>query len=302
MRLKLVVPLAGGLVGSPLAAQSLTYEGGLSLASGTYIFTERTNSVALSSGIAVRFGPVALRAALPLYLQNTTLVTGSGTGLVPTGGSASEAVADSSAARRGRTRGSLAEANPVPAVTMSPTGALERSEDLVEVPSSSVTGYEMAIGDPTIGVNILFATGNRINASAGAAAKIPVTDTTSVGTGEWDVGALASLSYRVGVTTFFAANVAYWHYGDLPTLELRSSVLGTLGVSYLNLNGWGFSASVYGAASAIEGFRDTYAIGLGGTRISRRGSIGVIASLGLSETAPDFSFGVTWRLTLLPVY
>jgi hypothetical protein len=98
--------LLAALGPASLAAQGLYYEGGLSLASGTYIFAERTTSWGISSGLAATSGPVTLRASVPVYFQNTTLVSLSGPGGgIPTGGSSSDAVADSMAARKRREDG-----------------------------------------------------------------------------------------------------------------------------------------------------------------------------------------------------
>ncbi|HEU5303994.1 MAG TPA: hypothetical protein VFU40_05065, partial [Gemmatimonadales bacterium] len=83
----------------PLSAQGLYYEGGLSMARGTYIFTERTTSWSLATGFAFDRHAVTLRASLPVHLQNTTLVSLSGPGGgLPTGGSSSGTVADTGSA------------------------------------------------------------------------------------------------------------------------------------------------------------------------------------------------------------
>ena len=95
-----------------LTAQGLYYEGGLGLTSGMYIFTERTNTITLLTGLALHAGPVTIRATVPAYAQNTTLLAGSSTGLIPTGGSSSSVVADSSAARQGGRGGGRFRAKP----------------------------------------------------------------------------------------------------------------------------------------------------------------------------------------------
>lgn len=71
--------LAAGVT-APLAAQEVAYEGGLSAATGRYIFTERTTTWTLLAGLAYTAGRFTLRGSVPIVLQNTTLVTRSGMG------------------------------------------------------------------------------------------------------------------------------------------------------------------------------------------------------------------------------
>jgi hypothetical protein len=91
----------------------------------------------------------------------------------------------------------------------------------------------------------------------------------------------------------------YWHLGDPPGLELRDPVLlgGTLSV--LAGGGWGLSAGVSGATPTIEGFSTTASATFGVLRFTGSGSFGVLGSIGLTDTAPDVTASVTWRLGLL---
>ena len=51
-------------VGAPLEAQTLHYEGSAGLATGSYIFTTRTSSWQVSTGLALGAGPGTFRAPL----------------------------------------------------------------------------------------------------------------------------------------------------------------------------------------------------------------------------------------------
>jgi hypothetical protein len=133
----------------------------------------------------------------------------------------------------------------------------------------------------------------------GGGAKIPVTDTTSYGTGEWDYGASVSLSQMLGFSTLVGVDLAYWHFGDFADLDLRDGIMGSASVAYLGGRGWGGSASVSGARSVIEGFADSYSLGLGITRIGGRASVALNVSLGLSETTPDALASLSWRVAVL---
>lgn len=286
-----------GVLPLPLAAQSLHYEGSASLASGTYIFAERTNSWILSSGLALTAGPVTVRASVPAYLQNTTLIAGTTVGPIPTGGASSDAVRDSSAARRGRdaSGGGMGAVAPDFSVATAESG----TADEVDVPASAVTGLRATVGDPNVGVSASLLRTSRISLMLGATAKIPVTDTASLGTGAWDVGGSLSVSYVLGGSTMLSANLGYWVMGDLPELALRNPILGSVGLAHLFLTGWGFSSGVYASQSMIEGFADPVSLGAGVMRGASLGSVGVTVSVGLTETAPDVSIAASWRFNLL---
>lgn len=290
------VALAG--LAPAAGAQMLHYEGGLSLASGTYIFTQRTNSFTLSTGLAFSAGPVTFRGSFPVFLQNTTLVASSGSMLVPTGGSSVGTVADSSAARGGRGdgsgRGSLVVYDPALQV-QSP------GDGFIEVPPTAVTGYQAHFGDPTFGANVALNSGP-FGVLLGAGVKAPVTDTASFGTGAWDFGGSLSLSYRLGYVAIVSVDAGYWRMGDLPQLDLQDPVLLSASVSHLSRRGWGFSASFYSATSVIDGYPSSRSLSVGLLRVGTRQSIGVTAGVGFTETTPDFIFGLNWRLRLFGSY
>lgn len=286
------VALAAGAIASGLDAQSLFYEGGAAVASGEYIFTERTTSWTWYNGLAVNAGPVTFRASFPTYVQNTTLITGSSTGFVPSGGSSSGVVGDSSSARKGVRRGRSSS-------SFSVVDALGSGTDPVEVPTSAVTGYEATLGDPSVNMRVTAWRGVRTSVELGAGAKIPITDTTDFGTGEWDIGGSISVSQRLGSSTLLGLDVSYWHLGDLPDLDFRDPILATVSIAYLNLDGWGGMGLVSGSRSVIEGFQDTYSVGLGVSKVWARTALGMTGSLGLSETAPDFTLGINWRVGIL---
>lgn len=271
-------------VSLPLAGQSLHYEGGLSLASGAYIFTERTTSWSLMSGLALEAGPLTFRGALPLYLQNTALVAGTTTGItLPTGGPQRTAVRDSSAARGGQGHGPG---------TMG--GGM--TTDPVDVPSSAVTGYEPGIGDPTFGVTV--STRGRTALTVNAGVKAPVADPDKYGTGQWDAGGSVGISRILGQSVLLGANLGFWHLGDLPDLELQDPVMVSISGAYLSPRGWAASVSASGASAVIEGFDHSYSVAVGVSRVRSRATMGLLVAAGLSETAPDVLIGLNWRLTL----
>jgi hypothetical protein len=290
-----VVPVALSLavLAGPIAAQTLHYEGSAGLATGTYIFPERTSSWNVTTGVAFGVGPVTVRVSLPVFYQNTTLLAATGSGYVPTGGSSSGAVADSSAQRGGRD-GSRRLSVVSPAFD-----AVLADGDPVSVPTSAVTGYQWAMGDPLVSATVFGMHGRRFGLGLAATVKVPVVDTASFGTGAWDVGGTVSASVAVSPRVMLALDGGYWHLGDPPDLDLSDPVLvgGTLSV--LAGGGWGLSAGATAATPTIEGFATMASITFGLLRLTGAGSVGLLGSVGLTETAPDVSASLTWRVGLL---
>jgi hypothetical protein len=281
-----LLALALAIFGPPAAAQTVRLNSALSVSSGSYLFAERTTTWALTTGLTVGGDEVSLRASLPFYLQNTTLVAGSGIGRIPTGGSSGGAVGDSGAARKGRGDGRgdshLDQ---------------QHSRSTVEVPGSAVTGYEAAAGDPEVAITWHALRSGSTGVALGAAVKVPVADTSTFGTGQWDAGAMLSLSRSLDRGVFLGADLAYWHLGDLPDLELRDPVSGTVSVSYLGGSGWGGSLVGFAATSVVDGFDGPASIGAALTRVSSGGSSWNLMSLvGLTETSPDVTVGLSWSV------
>jgi len=279
---------------APLEAQTLHYEGSVGLATGTYIFTQRTSSWSVSTGLAFSAGPVTFRANLPVFYQNTTLVASTGTGFLPTGGSSSGTVADTSAYRSTRD-GNRRLALIAPAFDL----ALSNEGDPVNVPTSAVTGYQWATGDPFLSLSFFGLQGTRVGLILGGSIKVPVNDTASFGTGAWDVGGSLSGSAALSARVMLGVDLGYWYLGDPPGLEVTNPVLfgGTLSV--LAGRGWGTSVGISGATPSIPGFATSLSATAGLLRLGGAGSFGALASVGLTETAPDVSVSVTWRLGLL---
>jgi len=235
-----------GLVSAPAAAQTLHYEGGAGLATGTYILTERTSSWSLSTGLALGAGPVTFRLAVPVFYQSTTLVHRSATLVAPTAG-----------------------------------------------------GFRWAAGDPMVSVTFTGPHAGRFGVLLGMTAKVPVRDTASLGTGAWDVGGSLSASVILGRRALVSADVAYWHLGDPPGLGLTDPVVFGGTASYLARSGWGLSAGVAGSTPTIAGFAAAVSATASVLRPGGRGSLGLMATVGLTETAPDLTVALTWRIGVL---
>lgn len=273
------------LAPGPLAAQGIRLDGGLGVTSGTYLFEERTTTWSVSAGLAAEFGAFTLRGSVPVYRQNSTLVAGSATGHIPTGGSSSGTVADSGRSRG--TRGGMG------------SGALVAlSHGAVEVPASASGEYQTALGDPILSLSWRTRGARGTTIGLGATVKLPVADTATFGTGEWDVGASAALSHPVGGGFLLGVDVAYWRMGDLETLELRDPIYGSASLGYLGPAGWGGMLVASGGTTMVEGFDGPLSIGAGVHRVSGARSWSVLSTVGLSETSPDFSIALLWGVRL----
>lgn len=285
--------LVAVMAGAPLEAQTLHYEGSAGLATGTYIFTTRTSSWHVATGFALGAGPVTLRATLPVFYQNSTLVATTGTGLVPTGGSSGSVVADSSARRSG----DGSRRTPVTGVVAwSTTAGLVG--DPVEVPAGAGGAYQWAAGDPVVTATVAALQRGRVGILLGAAAKIPLADTASFGTGAWDFGGTLSSSLMLGGRVLAGVDLGYWVMGDPPDLALENPLLVGATLSYLTPRGWSLSVGMSGGTPVIAGFANSLSATVGILKPGRPG-LGLLVAAGFTETAPDFSFALSWRLGLL---
>ncbi len=266
---------------TPVAAQQLAYEGSVGMTTGQYIFTTRTTTFSLSTGLALTTGRLTLRASIPVWLQNSTVITASGPGgTLPSGGSSGGTVGDSGRSGRGGGMNGIAP-------------AMARR---VDMPSSAFTDYRAAVGDPLLGATVVLRRGERLSLGLGGLVKVPLADTAHYGTGEWDAGATVSASIRLNSATLLGADAAWWYLGDLPELDFDNPVSGALTLSHLRATRWVFSLFVRGSTAAVPGFAAPATAGGGITWLSRRVAIGLEAGAGLTETSPDLGLTAYWRV------
>ena len=255
------------------SAQRVAYEGSAGLSTGNYIFTTRTTTWSLTNGLAFTAGAVTFRVALPVWMQNSTVVSGTGMGGVPSGGSSSDSV--------GMHRGG--------------SGGMSGAGGPVAVARGSFTSYRVAVGDPVVGVTAALRSGDGVRLAAGAVAKAPVADTASFGTGQWDFGATGSLSVPAGSTARVSLDLAWWHLGDLPGLDFQDPVSATLSVMHASFTGHGMSAWIRAGSSPLSGYDPPVMVGIDLLRLSPAGGVGVELSAGLTETVPDIAVSAFWR-------
>jgi len=63
--------------------------------------------------------------------------------------------------------------------------------------------------------------------------------------------------------------------------------------------GLGLSAGVSGATAAIDGFTPSVSAVASVLKLAGMGSFGLLGTVGLTETAPDVSVSLTWRVGLI---
>lgn len=260
-----VVGLAAVLAAGPAAGQEVRYTGSVGYASGSYTFTERTESFSILNGLSVTAGRWSLSASLPVVVQNSGAVSFVGGMGVPTG-------------------------------SHGDAGGSGRHGD-----GGGTSSYDVVVGDPLVrgAVDVYRGSGAVRSVGLQAMVKAAVADaSTGVGTGAWDVGAGVSAGLGAGRTYLFV-DASVWSPGDLPDLELRPYVAGAAGIGRPLSARWSVLASATVASSAIEGL-DPPASLSGGISYRPAGgaSLNAGVGVGLTEAAPDFTLYVGWGTPL----
>jgi hypothetical protein len=265
-----------GLVLSTLvthaAAQDVAYTGGVQFATGRYLFETRTNSVYVLSGLDVAAGPLRLAASIPVVVQSTPWIT-SGPVPLPAGG---------------QQAGEL-------------TRQMGRGHRRIVLPA---TGLETLVGfgDPLLRgeVELVRDAPNHPSVRVLAGAKPPLASIDDgFSTGAWDYGTGVSVSKRAGVHSF-SADASFWHFGDLEELPLKDAWSYSASYGRVLAGGrWSLFVSGSGFTTIIDGQDPPVQIALGiGRAFSSRRALTGMLSFGVTDTAPDVTVGIGWRLSL----
>lgn len=289
--------LHGAVLAGPVSAQTLEYTGGVQSWTGEYLFTERTTSFTLLTGLSLDLGRLRLAASLPLLYQNSTAVTYVGGAPVPTGGPDAGAVRQREPGRKVPMGSGPHGPGPGGRV-----GAMAADDAPATQVVAAPGDYHVDVGDPLLQAELTLHEGVGVLRRIGvhALAKAPVADVESgVGTGEWDYGAGLSLGVG-GARTFLLADASFWVVGDMPDLTLRNTLAYAVSVGRSLGNGqWSVLGSVLGATAMIERVDAPVSVGLGvgyAPRSTHGFNVGV--SVGLTESAPDVSSFLGWRVAL----
>lgn len=246
----------------PVAGQELRYSGSVGYYTGSYIFGDRTESVAVLNGLSLSRGRLSLTATLPLIAQTSTSVSFLGGGMMPTGGP-----------DHGE-------------VTQGHAGGMSMGD-----------GFDVTPGDPVVRVSYRVVQG--VSAprvlTVEALAKAPVAPLSSgIGTGAWDVGVGASGMAVLGGTMVLGA-LSVWSPGDLPELVLREYADVTLGLGRVFAERWSLVVSVNAATTIVDSLAAPASLGVSaGLRTEGGGSWSLAAAAGLTEASPELSLTLGW--------
>ena len=267
-----------GMGAASIHAQLVHYDGSIQFSSGKYYFTEVSHSVYLNNGISFNYAKFHITADLPYIYQNSPWISYTSIGGIATGGPQHGVVAHQTGkAREGQGRKAIS---------------------IVDTVSYTSSGF----GDPTASFryDVFRSYNGHTLLSANGAVKIPFADTEmGFGTGEWD------FSVGSGVMTWtqkwsWSTSVAFWHFGDMPELELKDALSYGIGIgrsfdhrSILVLY------SLQGMTKVISGTEAPLSTGIGVSfNISENVMVNSNFGVGLSESTPDYSVGGGWSIHL----
>lgn len=248
-----------------------TYTGSVQIATGDYIFSDRTTSFYFHNGIRFSAGPLSISTNIPMVYQSSPWVSYSGAGMIPSGGTQHSQI-----------------------------GGRKHGDKMALV--DTVQYDQVGLGDPSLHLDVELLRERRTVPSLHLTAdlKAPLADMNSgFGTGEWDYSAGFSLAKTVG-RSFVFVDVAYWVLGDLPDLVLHDAV--AYGIAF----GRPLAAGKYAVLISLSGYsrilEDTDPPAQVGIAISHRLSSSVSLSgnvaLGVTESTPDVSASLGWQIGL----
>lgn len=308
-------------VSSRAEAQRIEYSASVGASRGAFVFSEPTTSWVFDQGLTFNANWWRLGANLPVVMQNSSAITYIGGIPLPTGGPYSGTMRGRTSGqtvpmsgRRGSGSGSgtgpgtgsgglitadarFADARAIAAVP----GALLVDSGAVEAPGD----LAMHLGDPVLQAETELSLGARGTTRLGAKllTKLPLSDPESgVGTGELDYGAGLSFS-AVSARTFFFVDVTHWVLGDMVDLPLRDLTSGSLGVglTFGEMGRVSTLASVSGATAIVDNVEAPLSAGLSiGLAVREQRFVTLGATVGLSESSPDWGVTAGWRVSLRP--
>lgn len=264
-------------------AQNVVYSGSVLYSTGSYFFTEHTNSVYLSNGLSLTTDDLRISLTVPFVIQSSPWISYNPSGGIPTGG---------------MKHGQVGEAGAGGNIVNSMMGDQEmarRGRHQVDL-QDTVSYRQSSFSDPSLGAvwRIFRSKSGYTTLNLNGSVKLPLADPqTGFGTGEWDVGAGMSVFQRMDAF-FLSADVTYWRLGNMDELSLYNPLSVGVGVGKGFFKGALMGSVLFsGSTKVIDGFDPpaNLAVGLGyfvSAAMSLNGNI----SLGLSESSPAFSSGV----------
>jgi len=269
--IKSYVALSVLVVTSVAQGHKFSYTGSLQYSTGKYVFTDRTHSLYFSNGLDFNTGKLTIAASIPVIYQNSPFVSNSAIGMIPSGGNQSARMRQ--AIKNGK----------------------------VSLPDTSAYS-SVGIGDPMIYLFYDLIEENKVypTVSISGGAKIPLATTSSgFGTNEWDYGFGLSLSKSVN-NWMYMADASYWILGDTPDFQLDNSLAYDVSIGRVfSRQNIGLFGSFSGTTSANPDLNPALSLGLGlNYSISYDRSLNSTLNIGLTDSSPDVSLSVGWRIGL----
>lgn len=265
-----------------VTAQKVTYSGSLQFSTGSYFFTERTESFYFSNELSMSIDRVRISFTIPYVVQSSPWISYGTTGGIPTGGTGHGQVG-----QHGKGGGNQHQ------------DLVRRGRHRVDVPDT-VSYRQASFSDPSIygSLQIFNSSAQTTNLNLNASVKLPFTNPASgFGTGAWDFGTGISLFRRIH-TMFLFMDTMYWRMGDMNDLDLINPVTGSAGAGKAFKGGqWMVNTSISGSTKIIGSVDPPLNLNTGlGYMKSSKTLLNSTFSFGLSETSPDFTASVGWSI------
>jgi hypothetical protein len=277
-------------------AQKLSYTGSMQYATGSYFFSENTESFSFVNGMMISGDKTTISFSVPFIYQNSPWISYGATGYIPTGGSQHGSLTDSTGRRPGKGGGGSGMGK-ASSFTSRVTSA---SDSIITLPDTA-SYQSSSFGDPTIYANI-----NLFRSSSGYTSlqlnsnlKIPITDPANgYGTGEWDFGVGTSLSQRFLGNNYLYLDITKWWFGDMPDLELQDPISFSIGLSRSLAQGkWLLNTTLSGFTEIINDYEPPLNAGIGiGYFVSSKVALNSTFTMGLTESSSDAAIGLGWSV------
>jgi hypothetical protein len=277
-------------------AQKLSYTGSMQYATGSYFFSENTESFSFVNGFLLSGDKTTISFSVPFIYQNSPWISYGATGYLPTGGSQHGSLTDSTGRRPGK--GSGGGGSGMGKAQTFATSFNATTDSTITL-TDTVSYNSYSFGDPMVyaNVNLFRSNSGSTSLQLNTNLKIPVTDPANgYGTGEWDFGVGTSLSQRFLGNNYLYLDITKWWFGDMPDLELQDPISYSIGFSRsLSQGKWLLNATLSGYSEIINDYEPPLNAGLGvGYFVSSKMTLNSTLSIGLTESSSDAAIGLGW--------
>jgi hypothetical protein len=197
-----------------MQAQQVTYSGSLQFATGSYFFTESTESFYFVNGLSLSGDIGRLSLNIPYVIQNSPWISYNQKGGIPTGGT-----------QHGEIGGRRSDVSSMQDMT-------RQRRHRVDLPDT-VSYRSSSFSDPTVGGTLFLygRTSPSTSVNLNTTLKIPLANPENgFGTGAWDFGAGLSILQRIK-TFYLYGDITYMWLGNMDELELNNPFFFSAGIS-----------------------------------------------------------------------